>query len=191
VTRSDLVAAIEDVISTGEWPAEPPGSVLPAPAAQRPECARRLRVLLAEDNAINQTVVLRMLERLGHEVVVADSGRAALAALDAHAVDLVLMDVEIPDLNGLEVTAAIRAAEDGARAGTLEPGPASTYAAHRGRRIPIVALTAHAMRGSAERCRAAGMDAFLAKPFKGQDLAALMTRLTEDTAGQEAGRAAG
>jgi CheY-like chemotaxis protein len=54
-----------------------------------------------------------------------------------------------------------------------------------------VALTAHAMRGSAERCRAAGMDAFLAKPFKGQDLAALMTRLTEDTAGQEAGRAAG
>jgi PAS domain S-box-containing protein len=186
VTRSDLVAAIVDVAAAAEMPARPAPSLPAVPAAAAPaESGRRLRVLLAEDNAINQKVVLRMLERLGHQVVVADSGRAALAALDAHPVDLVLMDVEIPDLNGLEVTAAIRATEAATRAGACEPGPTSTYAAHLGRRIPIVALTAHAMRESAERCLAAGMDAFLAKPFKGTELATLMTRLTGDIADRE------
>ena len=163
---------------------EAPALPLPAAAsAGAPRSSRRLRVLLAEDNAINQKVALRMLERLGHHAVVADSGRAALAALDTHAFDLVLMDVEMPDLDGLEATAAIRALEAGVRAGTREPEAASTYAAHRGRRIPIVALTAHAMRGSAERYLAAGMDAFLAKPFKAAELTSMIARFTEGAAG--------
>jgi PAS domain S-box-containing protein len=180
VTRLDLLAAIEGVALAGATlvgPAAPPPALpLPGAPSAPDESKRRLRVLLAEDNAINQKVVLRMLERLGHHTVVADSGRAALAALDTQAFDLVLMDVEMPDLDGLAATAAIRDIEAGVRAGRHEPGSASTYAAHRDRRIPVVALTAHAMRASAERALAAGMDAFLTKPFKAAELTSMIAR---------------
>jgi len=110
---------------------------------------RRLQILLAEDNPINQKVAVRILQKHGHHVEVASSGREALSALERSSFDLVLMDVQMPDLNGLEATAAIRANES------------ST-----GEHLPIIALTAGVMEGDREKCLAAGMDDFMAKPFQ-------------------------
>jgi signal transduction histidine kinase/FixJ family two-component response regulator len=137
----------------------------PARPAAAPEAAPRagvrpLRVLLAEDNVINQRLAVRLLEKLGHTAVVATTGREALEALREQAFDLVLMDVQMPDLGGLEATAAIRTAERGT-----------------GRRLPIIALTAHAMKGDRERCLAAGMDDYLSKPIKPQELSDALARL--------------
>jgi CheY-like chemotaxis protein len=100
---------------------------------------------VAEDNAVNRQVAVGMLERAGHEAVVAANGREALALLEKEAFDLVLMDVQMPELDGLETTAAIRERER-----------------VRGGHLPIVAVTAHAMKGDAERCLAAGMDGYVA-----------------------------
>jgi two-component system sensor histidine kinase/response regulator len=110
-----------------------------------------LHVLLAEDNAINQLVMKRLLEKRGHRVVVVADGRQALAALDRDTFDLVFMDVQMPDMDGVEATRAIRAKE-------LMSGGG----AHQ----PIVALTAHAMIGDRERFLAAGMDGYLTKPIE-------------------------
>jgi CheY-like chemotaxis protein len=124
-------------------------------------------VLVAEDNVVNQRVAVGMLERAGHRAVVVENGRQALAALSREAFDLVLMDVQMPELDGFETTAAIREHER-ERA--------------RKRHVPIVALTAHAMKGDAERCLAAGMDAYLAKPLQPAELIAVIGRLAHDTA---------
>jgi signal transduction histidine kinase/DNA-binding response OmpR family regulator len=124
------------------------------------ESQRPMRILLAEDNAVNQLVALRILEERGHTVVVAVDGREAVAAVEREAFDVILMDVQMPELDGLEATALIRKAE----AGT-------------GRHVPIVALTAHAMREDRERCLNAGMDEYLAKPFKAGDLFDTIERL--------------
>jgi len=107
-----------------------------------------LRILIAEDNPINQKIAIRLLEKRGHGPVAKSSGQEALAALEQEAFDLVLMDVQMPDMDGFEVTAAIREREKGA-----------------GRHIPIVAMTAHTMKGDRERCLAAGMDAYVPKPI--------------------------
>jgi CheY-like chemotaxis protein len=132
-----------------------------APAAARPgppgaglaRTTRPLRVLVAEDNPINQKLAQRLLEKQGHTVEVVDSGLAALEALRRRPFDLVLMDVQMPDLGGLEATAALRAEEQGT-----------------GRHLPVIALTAHAMQGDRERCLAAGMDGYLSKPLSARDL---------------------
>jgi PAS domain S-box-containing protein len=108
-----------------------------------------LRVLLAEDNAVNQKFVGRLLQRGGHAVTVAADGRQALDALAAREFDLVLMDVQMPDLDGLEATRGLRAAEG-----------------RTGRHVPVIALTAHAMTGDRERCLEAGMDGYLVKPVE-------------------------
>ena len=113
----------------------------------------RLRVLLAEDNPINQRLMMRMLEKRGHSVTLAANGREAVQALAQEPYDLVLMDVQMPEMDGFEATAAIRASE---RGGT--------------RRQPIFALTAHAMKGVEERCIAAGMDGYLTKPLGPKEL---------------------
>ncbi|HYL68737.1 MAG TPA: ATP-binding protein [Candidatus Limnocylindria bacterium] len=110
---------------------------------------RPLRVLVAEDNPVNQELVLQLLTRRGHTVIVAENGREAIASLERHSFDLVLMDVQMPEMGGLEATQAIREKEK------------ST-----GGHIPIFAMTAHAMQGDRERCLAAGMDGYLAKPIE-------------------------
>jgi CheY-like chemotaxis protein len=107
-----------------------------------------MRILLAEDNPINQKLAISLLRKEGHQVVLADNGHQALTALEDQAFDLVLMDVLMPEMNGLEATAAIRAKEKGT-----------------GRHIPILAMTAYAMKGDRERCLAAGMDGYIAKPI--------------------------
>jgi CheY-like chemotaxis protein len=108
---------------------------------------------LAEDNLVNQRLVRRILEKEGHYVVVVENGREALEALKKQTFDLVLMDVQMPEMDGFEATRAIRESETLTRA-----------------HIPIVALTAHAMKGDQDRCLAAGMDAYLSKPIHAADL---------------------
>jgi two-component system sensor histidine kinase/response regulator len=124
-------------------------------AGPRPRPARPLRVLVAEDNPVNQEVAVGMVERAGHTAVVVSQGREALAALEREPFDVVLMDVQMPELDGLETTAAIRERER-----------------EVGGHLPIVAVTAHAMKGDVERCLAAGMDAYVAKPLRSAELLA-------------------
>ena len=123
-------------------------TALPVVADLEPP-ARVLRILLAEDNVVNQRLVVRVLERRGHSVAVAADGRQAVEAVRAERFDLVLMDVQMPEIDGFEATTAIR-----------------EYEGANGTHIPIVALTAHAMKGDEERCRQAGMDAYLCKPVE-------------------------
>jgi CheY-like chemotaxis protein len=108
-----------------------------------------LRILLVEDNPVNQMVAQRMLEKAGHRVVVAENGRQALNRLSIEPVDLVLMDLQMPEMDGLEATRTIRSQEAGTN-----------------RRLPILAVTADAVGGDRERCLAAGMDAYLTKPVQ-------------------------
>jgi signal transduction histidine kinase/CheY-like chemotaxis protein len=117
------------------------------------EGRQRLRILLAEDNAVNQTLAVRLLEKRGHSVTAVPNGKEAMAALERQPFDLVLMDVQMPEMDGFEATAVIRAKE-------------KATSAH----IPIIAMTAHAMKGDEERCIAAGMDAYVSKPIQPEDL---------------------
>jgi CheY-like chemotaxis protein len=119
-----------------------------------------LRILLAEDHPVNQKVAVRMLERLGHSVIVAPDGLQTLRALEAGTFDVVLMDVQMPEMDGFEAVRAIREREGGSRA-----------------RLPVLALTAHAMHGDRERCLEAGFDAYLAKPIRQADLQAALEAL--------------
>jgi two-component system, sensor histidine kinase and response regulator len=117
----------------------------------------RLRVLLAEDNVVNQRLAVRLLEKRGHRVVVAATGLEALKALEAENFDLVLMDVQMPEMDGLEATAILRENE-------------KTTGLHQ----PVVALTAHAMKGDREKCIEGGMDGYLTKPIRPQELDQLL-----------------
>ena len=144
VKNSDLFKTIRKLTSVD-------GGGVPEPAKQKEQTATTeappMRILLAEDNPVNQKVAQRMLERLGHQVTLANNGREAVEALEANSFDLVLMDVQMPEMDGLEATRKIRAMQ------STRP------------RVPIVALTAHAMDSHQEECLAAGMDSFLTKPI--------------------------
>jgi len=124
---------------------------------------RRLHILVAEDSVVNQTLAVRLLERRGHSAVVANSGAEALDALQAQHFDAVLMDVQMPEMDGLEAAASIRAREQ-----------------TTGDHIPIIAMTAHVMQGDRERCLEAGMDDYLAKPIQAATLFATLIRLLPD-----------
>jgi PAS domain S-box-containing protein len=134
-----------------------PVRATPADPAVVPALRPGLHVLLAEDNVVNQTVAVSVLERRGCRVAVAADGLAAVAAWEREAFDVVLMDVQMPTMDGFEATAAIRARE----AGT-------------GRRTPIVAMTAHAMKGDRERCLRAGMNDYVSKPLQEGELFRVM-----------------
>jgi len=135
-------------------------AAVPPPRRELP-VSRPLNILVAEDNPVNQQVIVRMLARLGHAVAVAANGREAMEALTRDRFDAVLMDVQMPEMTGTEATEAIRRAEAGS-----------------GRHLPIVALTAHAMQGDRERFVASGMDAYLAKPIRAAELAGVLAELT-------------
>ncbi len=126
--------------------------------------AEVLRVLLAEDNIVNQRLATRLLEKRGHRVTVAANGREALEALERESYDLVLMDVQMPEMDGMEATAKLREMEK-----------------LTGRRQPVVALTAHAMKGDQELCLAAGMDGYLTKPIRQQELDELLEKYKRAT----------
>jgi PAS domain S-box-containing protein len=130
--------------------------------------AASLRVLLAEDNPVNQRLAVRLLEKRGHHVVVAGNGAEALAAMDEQDFDLVFMDVQMPEMDGLEATAVIRGKEK-----------------ITGKHQPIIALTAHAMKGDREKCISGGMDGYLTKPIRPQELDDVL----EDYMGRRAGSA--
>jgi two-component system, sensor histidine kinase and response regulator len=132
-------------------------------------CERSLSVLLAEDNAVNQKLAVRLLEKRGHRVSVAATGYEALAALERESFDAVLMDVQMPGLDGFETTRRIRSRE---QAGA--------------RRLPIIAMTAHAMKGDRERCLAAGMDTYVSKPIDSQHLFEVLEEAASERASQVA-----
>jgi len=117
------------------------------------EEGRSFHILLAEDNIVNQMLASRLLEKHGHKVVIAVNGRQALERLEIESFDLVLMDVQMPEMDGFEATARIRKMEEAS-----------------GTHLPIVAMTAHAMQGDKERCLAAGMDGYVSKPLNVKEL---------------------
>jgi CheY-like chemotaxis protein len=119
-----------------------------------------LRILLAEDNSINQTIMTRVLRKLGHSATIAANGREALASWEDGSFELVLMDIQMPVMDGFECTPAIRLGDQ-----------------RRNTHTPIVALTADAMKGDEERCLAAGMDGYLAKPFQSHHLYSAIARV--------------
>lgn len=122
-------------------------------AKKRRPKIRSLRVLLAEDNAVNQKLERRLLEKLGHAVTLVGNGSEAVSAIEANSFDLIVMDVQMPEMDGLQATALIRSREDGGS-----------------RRVPILALTAHAAAEDRARCLAAGMDGYVSKPVRMGDL---------------------
>jgi two-component system sensor histidine kinase/response regulator len=161
VKQSELLDTILAIINPAAQANQPSAGEEEAPeAAPRRTSVRPLRVLLAEDNPVNQRLAICILQKQGHTVVSAFNGREAVHLIEREPFDLVLMDVEMPDMGGFEATTAIRAWETG-----------------REGHLPIVALTAHAMKGDRERCLRAGMDAYLPKPIRAQELLQLIAAL--------------
>jgi CheY-like chemotaxis protein/HPt (histidine-containing phosphotransfer) domain-containing protein len=150
IKRSALLDAI--LAAMGARPRKGPETPLDK---SRPRPLREFRVLLAEDNAVNQRLAVRMLEKAGHSVVVANDGVEALAALEDDTFDVVLMDMQMPEMDGFEAVAEIRKREK------VNP---------RRERVPIIALTAHAMKGDREKCLSAGMDQYVSKPIHAETL---------------------
>src|SRR5437764_2444213 len=127
------------------------------------EVKKRARILLAEDNAVNRTLAIRLLEKRGYTVGVAANGREAVTALEKENFDAVLMDVQMPEMDGFEATAKIREKEK-----------------ESGKHIPIIAMTAHALKGDEERCIEAGMDGYVSKPIRTNELYAALEKVVKN-----------
>jgi two-component system sensor histidine kinase/response regulator len=153
IKQAELYRAILAALGSPEARPQPP----PPPARRG---GRALRLLLAEDNLVNQKLAVRLLEKQGHTVVVAANGREAVEAVQRQAFDLVLMDVQMPEMDGFEATAAIRQLERGT-----------------GRHLPILAMTAYAMKGDRERCLESGMDGYVSKPIQPRELSDMIDKL--------------
>jgi len=125
------------------------------------ESKRHLNLLLAEDQPINQKLATRLLQKMGHSVTVVENGRQALLALEKNQFDVILMDIQMPEMDGFEATAAIREREK----------------SQEGAHVPILAMTAHAMAGDRERCLEAGMDGYVSKPINVQELTEALENL--------------
>ena len=157
VTRANLLKAILKVLGYSQK--------VPA-ASDRPVLSgalRPLRILLAEDNPVNQKVGVRLLERQGHSVVLVSTGAEALESSAREKFDVILMDIQMPVMNGYDATRAIRARER-----------------NTGGHLPVIALTAHAMRGDREICVDAGMDDYLSKPIQTRDLSQILARWSDN-----------
>jgi CheY-like chemotaxis protein len=148
VSPSSLLAAVKAAFDNQPKTAED-DQLATQPTAGRNQ--PRLRILLAEDNMVNQKLTVRLLEKRGHTVVVAKTGKEALAVWKREPFDVVLMDVQMPEMDGFEATSAIREAER-----------------ITGGHTPIIAMTAHAMAGDRQRCLTAGMDGYISKPIQAQ-----------------------
>jgi signal transduction histidine kinase/DNA-binding response OmpR family regulator len=158
VLKADLLAAILAALSQRQVEM----SASPALVTRHTlrESARKLRILVAEDNTVNQVVIIRALQKMGHTPVLAQNGKEALALARAEKFDIVFMDVQMPEMDGLAATAAIRESE-------------KTSGTH----LPIFAMTAHAMMGDRERCLEAGMDGYIAKPVRFSDIEQTLSSL--------------
>jgi two-component system sensor histidine kinase/response regulator len=154
VRRQELLAALLRALGHPQ--------TLPSPSVVTPAVpqARSLHILLVEDNRTNQTVATRMLHKMGHSTVVAGNGKDALLLLTTHRFDLILMDIQMPEMDGLMATREIR---EGERETQL--------------RLPIIAMTAHAMKGDRERCVEAGMDEYVSKPISSKEVAEAIARI--------------
>jgi CheY-like chemotaxis protein len=163
--ESELLDALLRLANIHRESGEPPN------LGVRPEAAAsRLRILIAEDNPVNQMVAVRLLERHGHTVSAVSNGREAIEAVEAGSYDMALLDVQMPVVDGLEAARLIRKTEQ-----------------QTGRtRLPLIALTAHSMAGDRERCLRAGMDGYVAKPVKPQDLFRVIESLRAGTPAPEA-----
>src|ERR1700733_15364103 len=157
IQPSELLDAVLAAVSKSTAPKLPRRTNRSASQPAR----KKMRILLAEDNAVNRKLAVGLLEKRGNTVIVAENGREAINALERENVDLVLMDIQMPVMDGIEAIHAIRAKEQG--------GP---------RHLPIIALTAHAMKGDRERCLAAGADEHVTKPIRLEDLFAAIDRAT-------------
>jgi PAS domain S-box-containing protein len=159
IGQSELLDTILSAVTTQA--AEEESSVAPAAEIKKP-AARSLKILLSEDNAVNQKLAIRILEKAGHHVTLAQTGREAVAAWEKAGdpgFDVLLMDIQMPEMDGMEATAEIRGRER-----------------KSGKHVPILAMTAHAMRGDRERCLANGMDGYISKPIHPVDLFAEIER---------------
>jgi signal transduction histidine kinase/DNA-binding response OmpR family regulator/sensor domain CHASE-containing protein len=161
LTKPLLEAELWEALLTSVTTTAQPST--PLPQHTGPEHGQFWHVLVAEDNIVNQKLVARLLEKWGHTVVLASTGIEVLRALDREPFDLVLMDVQMPDMDGLQATAAIRAQEH-----------------MTGTHVPIIALTAYVMPGDEAQCLAAGMDAYVTKPIRPPDLRTALQRVMEE-----------
>ncbi len=168
ISQSNLFKVIAEALGIQQQATKTSGSV---PAAISATPSRVLRVLLAEDTPANQKLVTYVLGKRGHSVEVAQNGKQALEAVDQQDFDVVLMDVQMPVMDGFQATQAIRKLADSKKA-----------------KLPIIAMTAHALKGDSDRCLDAGMDGYISKPVKGEELIELVERLAgTDRSNEQAG----
>jgi CheY-like chemotaxis protein len=164
IRQGDLLDSILNVL--GKAPEHKPLALITRHTLR--ETRHRTNILLAEDNAVNQTLAVRLLEKRGYAVSVAGDGQAAIAAFEKDSFDLVLMDIQMPGMDGFETTAKIREKEK-----------------LSGKHTPIIAMTAHALKGDQERCIAAGMDGYVSKPIGTSELlSAIDTQLASKRSAQ-------
>jgi signal transduction histidine kinase/DNA-binding response OmpR family regulator len=156
IHKSELLSAI--LAALGQRSAESSRDLVLKPSP--PEPSRRLRILVAEDNPVNQKVVLRILEKMGHVPTIAANGREAISVLASHSFDLVFMDVQMPEMDGLAATKRIREGEK-----------------QTGLHLPIIAMTAHVMKGDQDLCVQAGMDGYISKPVSSKRIEETIARV--------------